>query len=235
MVSNPAGWYPQPDGQQRYWNGELWTEHLASGVPAETTIPLSLLKTKHVSKHAAPSSGRRFDVADAFGWGGLALAIVIGAIRSGFSGAAMMLGFFALVVGAIALVRGRVGWARLRSRAAGGVALGGSMIIMTVGALAPPTTPASVTAATPAPSTTSIAGPVATATPTLEPVATAAAQGPSPVPTVAAPPVVQPAPAPATIAPGNGATALCNDGTLSFKAHNRGACASHGGVKVFYK
>jgi len=27
----PAAWYPQPDGQQRYWDGEQWTEHFAPG------------------------------------------------------------------------------------------------------------------------------------------------------------------------------------------------------------
>ena len=25
----PAGWYPQPDGSQRYWDGETWTAHHA--------------------------------------------------------------------------------------------------------------------------------------------------------------------------------------------------------------
>ena len=35
-MNNPAGWYPQPDGQQRYWDGEQWTEHFAPGVPAGT-------------------------------------------------------------------------------------------------------------------------------------------------------------------------------------------------------
>jgi Protein of unknown function (DUF3761) len=44
-----------------------------------------------------------------------------------------------------------------------------------------------------------------------------------------------PAPAPAPVVPGNGATALCNDGTYSFAAHHQGACSHHGGVKVFYK
>ncbi|MFC1409940.1 DUF3761 domain-containing protein [Streptacidiphilus sp. N1-12] len=34
--------------------------------------------------------------------------------------------------------------------------------------------------------------------------------------------------------PGDGATALCNDGTYSHAAHHRGACSSHGGVAVFY-
>jgi Domain of unknown function (DUF4429)/Protein of unknown function (DUF2510)/Short C-terminal domain len=31
MSNAAAGWYPQPDGQQRYWDGELWTEHFAPG------------------------------------------------------------------------------------------------------------------------------------------------------------------------------------------------------------
>ena len=54
----------------------------------------------------------------------------------------------------------------------------------------------------------------------------------SPAPAQPAP---VPAPAPAPAQPGNGATALCNDGTYSFAAHHQGACSGHGGVKVFYK
>jgi Protein of unknown function (DUF3761)/Protein of unknown function (DUF1524) len=65
--------------------------------------------------------------------------------------------------------------------------------------------------------------------------------GPGSASTVAALPAAQPAPqpapapAPAPVQPGNGATALCNDGTYSFAAHHQGACSRHGGVKVFYK
>jgi len=33
MAQAPAGWYPQPDGTQRYWDGAQWTEHV-SGTPA---------------------------------------------------------------------------------------------------------------------------------------------------------------------------------------------------------
>ncbi|WP_223227750.1 DUF3761 domain-containing protein [Leifsonia xyli] len=40
---------------------------------------------------------------------------------------------------------------------------------------------------------------------------------------------------PQPIAPGNGATALCNDGTYSYAAHHQGACSHHGGVAHFYK
>jgi hypothetical protein len=32
IMSTPAGWYPQPDGQQRYWDGQQWTENFAPGV-----------------------------------------------------------------------------------------------------------------------------------------------------------------------------------------------------------
>jgi hypothetical protein len=144
-MSSPAGWYPQPDGQQRYWDGEVWTERYAPGDQAETSA-LPLLKTKP----GFVFRGRSFSRAASFGWGGLALAVLIGALSSGFSGAAMMLGLFALVVGVIALARGRVGWARLGSRAAGGVAVGAAMVFLTVGAVAAPpsTSPTSESTAT---------------------------------------------------------------------------------------
>jgi len=35
-MSTPAGWYPQADGQQRYWDGEQWTENFAPGTPLVT-------------------------------------------------------------------------------------------------------------------------------------------------------------------------------------------------------
>jgi len=54
-----------------------------------------------------------------------------------------------------------------------------------------------------------------------------------PPPPPAAPVVVAP-PAPAVDDHG-GATAQCNDGSLSFAAHHQGACSHHGGVAVFYK
>jgi hypothetical protein len=37
IMSSPAGWYLQPDGQQRYWDGEQWTEHFAPGGRPATT------------------------------------------------------------------------------------------------------------------------------------------------------------------------------------------------------
>jgi hypothetical protein len=127
IMSSPAGWYPQSDGQQRYWDGELWTEHFAPGVPVETSA-LPLVKPKQLT-----FGGRSFSKAASFGWGGLALTVLLGALSGGFSGAAVMLGWFALVVGVIALARGRVGWARLASRAAGGVAVGAAVVLLIVG------------------------------------------------------------------------------------------------------
>jgi len=38
-VSTSAGWYPQPDGQQRYWDGQHWTEHFAPGTAIPVTTP----------------------------------------------------------------------------------------------------------------------------------------------------------------------------------------------------
>ncbi|MBC7631381.1 DUF1524 domain-containing protein [Aeromicrobium sp.] len=62
---------------------------------------------------------------------------------------------------------------------------------------------------------------------------TSAQREPAPAPR----PTPAPAPrsAPAPVVPEGGATALCNDGTLSFAAHHQGACSHHGGVRVFYK
>ena len=37
-MSAAAGWYPQPDGRQRYWDGQRWTENFAP-VAAPATTP----------------------------------------------------------------------------------------------------------------------------------------------------------------------------------------------------
>lgn len=40
MTQAQAGWYPLPDGTQRYWDGSVWTEHVAPGaVIAEPPAP----------------------------------------------------------------------------------------------------------------------------------------------------------------------------------------------------
>lgn len=56
-------------------------------------------------------------------------------------------------------------------------------------------------------------------------------RAPVTTPRTAAPP---PPTSPATT-PGNGATALCRDGTYSYSQHASGTCSHHGGVAVWYK
>lgn len=125
-MSNQAGWYPQSDGRQRYWDGELWTEHFAPGVPVVEPPTIIL-------------GGRTFSSSFLLGWGGLALVVLVGALTSGFSGAVVMLGLYVLVVALIGLARGWVHWAQLGNRAASGVALGAAFVLIIIGSLAAPT------------------------------------------------------------------------------------------------
>ncbi|QIM22281.1 DUF2510 domain-containing protein [Phycicoccus sp. HDW14] len=42
-MSAPAGWHPQPDGRERWWDGQQWTEHFrdpatAAPTPGETQV-----------------------------------------------------------------------------------------------------------------------------------------------------------------------------------------------------
>ena len=146
-MSSPAGWYPQPDGQLRYWDGQHWTDHLAPGsaqpLPAGAARAPSGSPTRLAS--SAPASGRRLGRASRYGWGGLALAALLGAVDGGVSGSIMMFALFTFTVGVIALVRGRVGWARIRTRAAGAAVLVVSMVaLVTIGAVAAPA-PSTVT------------------------------------------------------------------------------------------
>jgi len=49
-VSTPAGWYPQPDGRQRYWDGERWTESFAPAV-APTVMPPVAARKNWLLRH----------------------------------------------------------------------------------------------------------------------------------------------------------------------------------------
>jgi hypothetical protein len=53
----------------------------------------------------------------------------------------------------------------------------------------------------------------------------------APVTSRPAPPAAAP---PTTADTHNGATAQCNDGTLSYSAHRRGTCSHHGGVAIWF-
>ena len=51
-MSALAGWYPQLDGQQRSWDGELWTERFAPGAPQ---TPASITNSISVDTMARPA------------------------------------------------------------------------------------------------------------------------------------------------------------------------------------
>ena len=47
-MGSTAGWYPQPDGQQRYWYGLQWTDQFAPGAPM--TPPTTITNTLTVQR-----------------------------------------------------------------------------------------------------------------------------------------------------------------------------------------
>jgi hypothetical protein len=54
-MSTPAGWYPQDDGQQRYWDGAQWTEHFAPRAAADSAAGSTLAGAPAVGDTAAYS------------------------------------------------------------------------------------------------------------------------------------------------------------------------------------
>jgi hypothetical protein len=178
-MNAPAGWYPTDEGM-RYWDGVRWTEHFA---PSSAAAASGAASTGVGHGHEAqPGANARPSLPSWFGWGGLLLVALLGAASSGFSGLFSLSGMYVLVVAVVALVRGRVGWARLRGRAPAGIALAAALGLFAVGgATADPPTDAPVaapSASTPTPSPSSITpspGQSPTTTPTATPTATAAA------------------------------------------------------------
>jgi len=58
-MSTPAGWYPQPDGQQRYWDGQQWTENFAPGVTPETPTGVMPATPAGVPSETHPPAARK--------------------------------------------------------------------------------------------------------------------------------------------------------------------------------
>lgn len=52
--NSPAGWYPQADGTQRYWDGRQWTEHIA---PAPEPAPTTAMPVHTMDHGMAPPPG----------------------------------------------------------------------------------------------------------------------------------------------------------------------------------
>lgn len=193
-----AGWYPQPDGRLRYWDGRQWTEHFAPGVdlsraqgphmdgPARPQAPMS-----------APPSVRiqRLRLAGVAGWGSLGFVVLMGALSSGVSGAFALFGVFALVVAITTLARGRIEWAHLRNRRSGIVALVVAMSALTVAGTAAGQTSPDKTTASQTPAPTHVASTVPSVVPTT-PAAAPTTPSPEPATPSSVPPAAKPTPKP---------------------------------------
>ncbi|MEV8212509.1 DUF2510 domain-containing protein [Leifsonia sp. NPDC077715] len=55
-MSFAPGWYTRPDGQQRYWDGAQWTNHVAPAAPI-APAPQSAPTVKHRRNHAVAAIG----------------------------------------------------------------------------------------------------------------------------------------------------------------------------------
>ena len=71
-MSAPAGWYPTPDGDLRYWDGVQWTRHLAPS-PAREASTGATPSDASDCPEPGPSHAVRGGLANWFGWGGLCL------------------------------------------------------------------------------------------------------------------------------------------------------------------
>ena len=110
-MSSPAGWYPQPDGQQRYWDGKQWTENFAPGATApvmtpegERVVPVSAQFTPASSSFPVPVEVR--------GSNGLAVAGFVLALLGALSSfipiiniGGDILAFLGLIFGVVGLVQ----------------------------------------------------------------------------------------------------------------------------------
>jgi hypothetical protein len=81
MSTTPEGWFPQPDGRQRYWDGQQWTEHFAPGAP---DAPASLAAGADAAT-TAPKAGKAWYAKKRvlIPAGIVALLIAIGALGGG--------------------------------------------------------------------------------------------------------------------------------------------------------
>ena len=107
MSNTPAGWYPQPDGQQRYWDGQQWTQHTRPVTPGGTA-------------QQGPGNESRVLSIIAFVFSGLAVFIpLLGLIGVGFGVAALVrkekLGRIALIVAGSVTVLSWIIWSMVYS------------------------------------------------------------------------------------------------------------------------
>ena len=159
----------------------------------------------------APTAPRdRTRLVAALGWGGLAVTALAG-LTSGIGGALLFAGLFAFVVALVAMIRGRVGWAHLPTRAGGAVALVGAVVAVAVGTTV---SPAAVGTSAPPSAGTIVAPPASSSAATTT-------SAPRPSATHATSPAVGPSPTPETdpvesaISAAHAGSALALVGTLT--------------------
>jgi hypothetical protein len=115
--SRPAGWHPQGNGRQRYWDGQRWTENLAPAVA--DNVRSQGFPEPSPSTPARPFSGKAiaaFVISLSWVWGiGSIVAVFMAAsamkdVRRGtHSGrglaiAALILGIFGILVSVVATI-----------------------------------------------------------------------------------------------------------------------------------
>lgn len=204
MSASPSG-YPTGDGTSRSWSGNQWIEHPPPGTASGGATDAGVAGVSGGVAVPVPGRTRSVPVSAWLGWSALFLVAVLGAATSGVSGLVILSGLFVAVVAVVALIRGRVGWAHLRSRAAGGAALAAAVALFAVGGATADPQPSPVTPDIASASSTSQSAPAsvpaATATPTTGTSSAAVAskapatRPPTPAPASATAPAPAPAPA----------------------------------------
>jgi hypothetical protein len=143
-MSNPAGWYPQPDGRQRYWDGQQWTDHFAPG--AQRPVPTAAtggepdrapFQNEHIAPRSNPPATAPQSVqapVQSTGSNGLAVAGFVLALIGVLISFIPIVNTFGDVLAIVGLILGIVGLVQSRSRKAGkGLSI--SAIILAVVAL----------------------------------------------------------------------------------------------------
>src|SRR5665811_1239082 len=128
-MSTPAGWYPQPDGQQRYWDGEQWTEHFVPNAATPVTTPATGGESAHPSfgnEHVNPMGGQSTPApqvvpaqVDVKGSNGLAVAGFVLALLGALSSFIPIVNIGGDFLALLGLIFGIIGLVQSGKRAAG--------------------------------------------------------------------------------------------------------------------
>ncbi|WP_153303562.1 G5 domain-containing protein [Plantibacter flavus] len=162
-MTSPAGWYPDPEqpGQQRWWTGVGWGgQRVPAAVPAPpATVPPAAGASR--TRHLGPLHIVLLSLVGAL--------LLVSAVGGAFWAMLALVALVAVVIGAVALVRGRVSSLGIRNRGMAAAVIGAALCLVVVGgganAAIHPVAPRPA-ALLSAPEGTSAAEPSATPTPT---------------------------------------------------------------------